>query len=352
MKRFVAWRPAAVAAAVALVGAFALVPPQGDGERPVPSWLARDPVVRAAQQRFYILADSSNAADRTWELLDSRDRASQVVARAGSVDVQVEAGISQGVAALFVATVREELRSLTNAPAYPVVERLVVDPVSSGFYRPFSSGRYRLATVLPSAPTEPCVVLVRMDSSQQVPDEPNPRMQLLSTCGFYARFGMPGAGMDAWLERTQHLLASHHTFNSAVLRHPESWPPVVKPGLALYAACSMGRADACESLFEGSDLTFVGAPKWVFGTPGVSPEDRRTRTVAGASRWSAPYANATADRRPAPERDLPGRPRPRRDEPGAPQPTDCRCASGTAPWASRGGHRAHSSLEGPRAPGP
>lgn len=93
---------------------------------------------------------------------------------------------------------RAELRATGEAaPRHRVVVAIEVDSTLTVGWP------YLRIIVLPQQPGDPCTVIMRVSRTKSTQFGLHPEDRLLGTCAFYAAFGTPGAGTDAWLRETR-----------------------------------------------------------------------------------------------------------------------------------------------------
>ncbi len=212
-------------------------------------WQYRNrPEVYEAASAWIAARESLQVARADWGRADSRARVPQGVAPgSGDLIVRGDAGISRALLDGAEASVRSELaRHGLERLAYPIAIVLTVDTMmSSGGYF------YSRATVLPRRPDEPCTVVVRFQRAVTKWNRSAGQERLLGPCGFFAKFGAPGAGMldflrsstmrtaeyvwapTPWIERESLIQASM----------ARTWPAL--------AGCRAGRDSACLAVLTG-----------------------------------------------------------------------------------------------------
>lgn len=213
------------------------------------------PELQDAVTEWLAARDSVRVRQAVWEVADSRARAPRTLPRGSTRDsnglaVIAEPALPASVRAGAEASARAELQALNGGTsAYPVAVVVILDSLVQ-----FGS-TYRRAIVLPRAEGEPCTVVVRVSRRVQVWNRRPAGENVLGTCGFYAAYGAPGAGMDEWLRATGMRTATY-------ARRPANWrvpegkiaAPNARywPGLA---SCRAGREASCAAMFDGlSDL--------------------------------------------------------------------------------------------------
>jgi hypothetical protein len=249
--------------------AYWIAPTRVAPEREVFSWYADDSVLGEANRRQWELRDSIRVLLSAWERLDTREKAMGLTARQAGLEIRADRDVPAATVARFAEGARAELRTLTASPAYPVVVRIVFDPMTRA--------NYRRGTALPERAGAPCVSVVRIGAGRRETNAPYRGDQLLGVCGLYALFGAPGAGMDRWLERTALATAPGHTGTTAAPRLRQRIEAQYLHAYATPAACLVGRDAPCVELFDGVHDPFG---RWMSATPANAP---RRVAVFGAA---------------------------------------------------------------------
>lgn len=192
-------------AVVAIVGAvvafYVIAPAPGTSGFEREGIFARDRDVAAARANVYALGDTLRAVNAALLRARAWERARAVAPDPALTKVITVAGIAPLTARSFEDAARAEFAAL-EAPRVPLRVLLVPDSQLTN--------DYRKQTVIPQTAEQPCVVLVSIS-----PRARNLRVgtgdRLLGACGFYAKFGRPGQGMQSWLETTRGVGASVDT---------------------------------------------------------------------------------------------------------------------------------------------
>lgn len=213
-------------------------------------WQYRNqPEVYEAATAWIAARESLQVARAEWVRADSRARVPRGVAvGAGNVLVRGDAGIARALLDGAEASLATELaRHRIDRPAYPIAVVLMVDTTMNpgGHF-------YTRATVLPSQPDEPCTVVVRFQRPATKWNRSAGQERLLGPCGFFAKYGAPGAGMLEYLRsntmRTaEYLWAPTPWFERDALMpasYARSWPAL--------AGCRAGRDSACLAVLAGT----------------------------------------------------------------------------------------------------
>lgn len=208
-----------------------------------------------------------------WQQADAVDRARRAT---GRELLQFDGVFAETTREMVRENIAGELTELgIEAPVTPV--RVIVIPDSSARkYEVRTSDLYTRFTVLPEDPTtEICTVVLRLH------DRPLKGGRIdfwddrrLGTCGFYAKYGMPGAGMRAWL---RDLAPSHAalalvppryrglevepTANAARVR----WAALRREGRGLTdrgKACLAGRPQGCQMMADSPYVSLNRFSNW------------------------------------------------------------------------------------------
>lgn len=240
---------------LAVVGFLAATPEPRQSDDPFAAALDRSSVVRAERALVSARRDSVGGLNRAIsrigarQLADARVRA--LPADAGAYHVSVDADVPAASRDSFTAKIRREFASL---PAEPRVGLRVFVVSDSLRFR-----TYERSIVSPDAPDQPCVVLVNLGRRPGHPILPSAVDRIVGTCGFYARFGMPGAPMREWLAHTQ----GYSAISDEPPRNPRYPARVRVAGRDIARAvpmvsCLAGRDDPCADVFSSANI-WMGA---------------------------------------------------------------------------------------------
>ncbi|WKW12662.1 hypothetical protein Strain138_001961 [Pseudogemmatithrix spongiicola] len=202
-----------------------------------------------AEARAQVLARGDTM--RAWSAALAR---AQTLAIAASVTrgpqpfvLETRGAISAGTRAAFLQLIERELQAI-GTPKVPLRVLLVADSNAS-----FSS--YSGWYLRPARLGEPCIVMIRIRESRSQTFAPRTGDRRLGVCGLYARHGMPGPGIAAWLDETRAISAAGDSSASwdreAPTQRQVAWGGVsrLSGGMMLEAAaplaCAAGRGDAC-----------------------------------------------------------------------------------------------------------
>lgn len=150
--------------------------------------------------------------------------------------------VSPGTRAAFSRILEAELARI-GTPRVPIRVLLASDTAAS--YSNYAGWYLR-----PTTAGDPCVVIIRLRESQTATFAPRTGDQRLGVCALYARHGMPGAGIAAWLDSTRAISAAGDSA-SVGSGDRTSYPGVsrIAGGMLLQAlapaACVAGRDEAC-----------------------------------------------------------------------------------------------------------
>jgi hypothetical protein len=198
-------RWAALVGGVALVTAIALVPrgvARDEYRWEEAAWVDHPEVLqalrasRAANLRF-------DALRREWIRVESRALATESRDARGLI-VTTGAGIRPENRGRFEQFAQSELAGLgLREPRHPIAVRVELDTSRE------AGSFYDRVTVLPATATDPCVVIIRANSSPSRRMRLHAEDRLLGTCAFFAAFGTPGAATARWLVDTRGLSAEY-----------------------------------------------------------------------------------------------------------------------------------------------
>lgn len=257
----------------AFVGAvllfYLIAPTPGAGEDFRVDMFDRDPAVARARAEFWATGDTVRALDVAHQRTAAWEEARALPRTAARTGVIVRPGLDERTARNFEQAAQAELASFgaTTVPLRIVLKR------GEGL-----SGAYRKLVVLPQDSTQPCVVVVLIPERARNL-RANGADRMISACGFYGRFGYPGAGMEQWLADTRGIAAARDTFVRIAERARErealrgsniGFEPAA-------ASCLAGRDDDCASA--------ILDPRQFWNPSRIVPPTDRTRLVL------ATYAN-------------------------------------------------------------
>lgn len=266
---------AAVLASTAVI--FVAVIPDLD-QRPVGrfSAISGDTAIDNARAEYRARGDSAIALDRALERAVAMEAAGGVRRSSAPVAFSADPSISANVRAGFASVADAQLASL-GTPNVPV--RIVLVPIED-----LGSG-YRHVAVLPSSATEPCVSVLQV-ASNGLRAQPEPNDRLVGVCGFYARYGMPGRGVLAWIDSSYSLTLALDVAPPTPPRDPKRRDSFSGYTIALApstAACIAGRVAACASAVAGADWMQIR----FYSRGQLSESDARiVRTSSYAPRWA------------------------------------------------------------------
>lgn len=243
--------------------------------------------------------------DRTSDVYAMLDRDAQVIAALRDVGAASDSlrrinGIIERAEMLAHATQLRRARTafeLTAAPDVPAAtrqafaERLAAEGAALGIPRvPVRVhvvqvdrlfGAYTRYVVLPRE-GDACVVVVATRRNQ-ANLRPVAGDRLVGTCGLYARYGMPGAGMQEWLEADQGRSSGTDSVSAEFWsRRPRGRQSsvILSAFSPVTAACVAGNDAACERTLFGNE------PMGLFATP--APPTGPTRRVLRSSALANP----------------------------------------------------------------
>jgi hypothetical protein len=234
-----------LAAALTAVALFAALLPD-DRTSDVYDMLDRDAEVAMALREVSAASDSLRRVNGIIERAEMLAHATQLPRTRSSYELTAAPDVPAGTRQAFAERLAAEGATL-GSPRVPVRVHIVrVDRIFGGAYM-----RY---VVLPHA-GDACVVVVATRRNQ-ASVRPVAGDRLIGTCGFYARYGMPGAGMQEWLETDQGRSAATDSVSAEFWsRRPrERRSPAILTAFApLAAACAAGNEAACERTVFGAE---------------------------------------------------------------------------------------------------
>lgn len=253
---------------------YAIAPTPNTDWRSGYGFFDRDPAVFQARNQLWALGDSVRAL--TWELsrVTAWEAARALPNESAATKFVAVPGVNRSTAANFEVAARAAFAEL-GAPRVPLRIVLLATDEPGGYYRKY--------VVLPQAESQPCVVVVTV-SPRATNVRPSRIDRLLSTCGFYGRFGRPSAAMQQWLERTQGAVAK---IDTAELVFGSTRERRVLEGVnvAFYPAiakCLAGDDDGCAAS--------VVDPLGVIGQRPLVPPTERTSPVIAS--YAIPIASS------------------------------------------------------------
>lgn len=262
---------AGVAASLSLF--VALVPSGHEALRARALW-GLDAAPDAAFERYRATLDSAFALRFALEAMDSRARIDALPVRTvQGLVVRADSGVAEAYRRRIEETARAELTALgLEAPRHPVAIVVMADPRNSG-------ARYMRAVVLPASAGAPCGIVVRLSSRFTHFAGIANTDRLLGGCAFFAAYGAPGAGMRAWLTRSQLRTSAYlqrpASHGDGVLRNPMEVNAALNDRAV--AACRSGRPGSCVRLFDGTaDTDPATGLATTQALPRVIPPDGRT----------------------------------------------------------------------------
>lgn len=255
MKRITSdWILWSVAGAIAL-GTFTLILPRADEKRVAREWLSEIPEVAEEERLFNARRDSvrvlTDALARLTALeLAGTTQATQV-ARGNATRSTFSAAPDVPAVARegFATRVASEFADLGDPHQVPVRVQMVTD-TSARFW-------YSRHIVLPLEAGAPCTVILHVSERPDRATGPRLRDRIVSTCALYARFGMPGAAMQAWLVESDAWAAATDLAVASRRdgpRHP--WDPQNVATVPIEGACAAGDTDACTRMLVERRLGF------------------------------------------------------------------------------------------------
>jgi len=230
------------------VMAFMLLVPEFSSSPILGGWW-RDPALNAIQEELSARQDSIRTMDGVYERLVALEaaRIERVATRARMAGPRLtfvkDPALSATVNEAFERRIRDELGPLADSLKYPVRVHLVHD----------STGRaaYMRIVVLPRDESEPCslVLLIARPRGRDV--LPQAQDRVIGTCGLYAAFGAPGAGMTKWLRDTRGRYAvADIAMPLQTSRGRHRLRGVEVAGAPEVAACLAGSDSACVTTWE------------------------------------------------------------------------------------------------------
>jgi hypothetical protein len=223
-----------------------LMPDERDAFRDRLPWAESYPEVREAQAALNASLVAEARAELAWEIGHSLAAAEALPRARAPFTVTAERGIPAATVARIESQARAELSALGRPPVVPIVLRIVVDSVRTRV-------GYRRVVVAPTAATDPCVIVYRIGAvyvGRATGFSTTDR--ILGTCGFYALYGMPGTGMQAWLARTGARSAAsvHYAPEDVGRQGPLEMDVAMMLMSPTPAACVARRDVACRRVYD------------------------------------------------------------------------------------------------------
>jgi hypothetical protein len=263
MSRLLA-RPIVVSVLLA-IGFFALLVPAASPET---DWFGQ---VYASRPALLASLRKQDAAGRALGAVEDAWRRQEVRERAGAVRAPATPGVTFQIDAALSAAQRRDIETLAQeeiaedsrgAPRHRVAVVAEIDPS-------LRSARYERSVVLPLDSAAPCTIVLRLPAVRGVHPVRTPTDRLLGTCGFYAAFGAPGAGMQQWLLETNLLRAGYLRPPAAVagdtarIEQPRGYFDRVSE----FEACRAGRLAGCATVFTPTALVGTRMQRFAFQAP-------------------------------------------------------------------------------------
>jgi hypothetical protein len=296
------WFGALLLACVVVGASF--LPPRGRTSRL--RQLVEPPNVKQAHLRARELADAWREADDAWRLALARERLRPVLGERRARDLPSYALLvsgpdsSRGRAEGTIQPALDSLWARLGLGVTKVSVGLVVDfDRFRGSGAPASSGAMRQTVYLPpdSADRTTCIALVPGPAFALRRQQPQQEEVIewlrsrLGPCAFYARFGVPGPRVRAWLTRRHFDLASVPAWDRpATTGRMQDWFRDPRTGRWWWAGvygvdpqglgCLAGRAAACAAAIREQDVE--GAPAQPGPLRGVNPWELRKQPLVGA----------------------------------------------------------------------
>lgn len=265
---------------VALLSFYAIAPTAGSADAPRAGAFGRNREVAAANLQVWALGDTIRAVTAALARARAWETARGLAADRALQRVIVQPGLAPQTARIFEHLAREEMAAIVRPR---VALRVVVVP------DPQPVGSYRFYTVIPDTAGQPCVVVVAISERARGLHVAE-GSRLLGACGFYARFGYPGSGMQAWLRASRGIAATVDTVLAA---------PQVQHVREKLKGAEIGQVPAVAACLAGIDagcaLTTLD-PFGISDLKQIIPPSERTSGVfasfGGSSRSSASQALA------------------------------------------------------------
>lgn len=242
-------------AVLTAIAFMAATPEPRQPDDPFAAVLDRSAVVGRERALMAARRDSLGGISRAIARITTRQLAEERVralgAGVGGYHLAVDANVPEASRDSFTAKVRREFASLPAEPRVPVRVFVVWDSARFGWYE--------RAVVVPTRDDRPCTVMVYVGTRRGLPALPIAVDRVVGTCGFYARFGMPGAPIREWLALTQGLSAISDE-PPQVEVHPPRMPlrgRDVARAVPI-ASCLAGRDDPCAEVFFSTNA-WMGA---------------------------------------------------------------------------------------------
>jgi hypothetical protein len=155
----------------------------------------RYPEVAAARALLRARNDSLQAYGIAQQRAEARAAIASLRPGPGAFALETRGRVSAGTRAAFLAAFEDELAAIPE-PQVPIRALLIADsarvPMNYGMW-------YRR----PQREGDACVIVIKIGERPTETITPSTRIRRLGVCGFYARAGMPGPGIAAWLDSTR-----------------------------------------------------------------------------------------------------------------------------------------------------
>ena len=274
--------------------AAALLPfPESVAER----WTAAAPEPLAGEvRRFTADVGRTQAALRAYRAATGLALWRSAVEHSDTMSVRIDQSVPRAIADGVRDVAAEQWRALgpasaANAQIFVYVDSTTVPraTTTATSRRPLEPRRFvDVSFVLPQATDgSRCVALVRLGGATPAHVDALRRQSLVGVCGFFAAFGLPGAGVRQWLEATDYRSARRSDWHVALA--PAIDASAVYGIGAAGGRCLTGEPGAClDVLGAGQPDTYgrgvtSASPTFVLdGLATVNPGDRaRSRSELG-----------------------------------------------------------------------
>ncbi len=230
-------------------------------------WLFDDLEVATAMREYNARADTLLALTNRAEQMHAADALARLPRSRETFAIVAAPGIQAETRESFARPIRAAIDSLDGPPRHPLRVILSTDSMS---------GRnYRRLVLLPRNADEPCAVVITLSADRRAPTaHPIAEEPLLGACGFYARFGMPGRGMQDWLTSTRGLMAK---VDQPRARRARS-PVVIRGYFIAFAPqtvrCAADVDEACRDLWDGPGAFQPWVSPRIWLDTAIAPEVR------------------------------------------------------------------------------
>ena len=197
--------------ASAVAGFYAIAPRGNYSPRSSPGAFANDATVARARAEYQARSDSAIALDRALERALALEAVRTLRPSAAAVSFTADPRLNAAQRAEF-ARVAEAQFAAYDAPVVPL--RVVLGAMDQ------AGAGYRHLAVLPTKPGEPCVSVLLVEPTR-VHVRPRGSDRFAGICGFYARHGLPGRGVLAWIDSGHTLPFSVDVVPRRLLRTPD-----------------------------------------------------------------------------------------------------------------------------------